>query len=706
MNEAKRIFSNPRRVLVCLCIPLVCLFFFLFQKCDCVFQYLLPACKEYRQVVEAHHDMSPEEISKDLEFAYSEIESEVKDQADYLLSYGSYLKQVREQADKLQRSSLFGSDPNSFTYRNIVKTARDFADLSGDDVRFGSDRAIRFWLSFSMADWLFLGAILILIMAFLEERQRGLNAIIRSCVGGREKLQLSRLGILAVYSAVMVLLLYYLPLAVSFAIDGGLADLNRPVQSLVEFQKCTASLTLLEFLGQFFLVKTLCGVFLGVLIWFVLSFLNRPQMSWLMAAALLAGEYLLYILIPAQSIFSPLREINVFSYVFTFGFYTQYTNINFFGFPVGRRTLLLWLLVVAVVILGAATVLILTRRYPFGNRDVLGKWVDRWNRLTDRLRQHMGIYGFEVYKLLFLGAGGLFLIVGLLLTQNLICGVRAYSNRVDYVYLQYLDAIEGPVAQDTYDYLATARAALENADMDVTSYEMALDQLDETIENLDDGAWLVTDGYFMDCYGPDASRSQRQNALLSYIFIAACLSPLFTCEENGDIRKVLRSTPGGRQRLFRAKYATALTLCVFVWLRVMCREWALSCNYIGSLVISAPSSSIAMIHNFPTSVWGSLAVLYLFKLVAMLIPVNLCIFIGAHCRGFEKAFIISVLVLLLPAAAYYFGADALAFFTPASLLADWSPVFYSAGGFVMFAVWMVLSILALLEARRSWCKTI
>jgi len=209
---------------------------------------------------------------------------------------------------------------------------------------------------------------------------------------------------------------------------------------------------------------------------------------------------------------------------------------------------------------------------------------------------------------------------------------------------------------------------------------------------------------FMNCYGPKASISQRQNALLSYIFLVVCLSSLFICEQNGDIRKILRSTPNGRQKTFWIKYAVALTVIFIVWLRVFCEEWHLSVNYMGEVIARAPCSSISLTRGFSGTIKGALTVLYLFKLLSLLIPMHLCIFIGERCKTFEKAFLINSLCVVLPAAAYYFGADVFAFLTPACFLADNSPIFYGTNVIPIFAAWMVASVFALLASKRNWCK--
>ncbi len=460
MNEWKRILSDGRRRTAILCIPLLCLFLFFYQKCDGDFTALLTDAEEYRQLLETYEDSTPAEIAEVYTNTWSRTDNEQRlvTQAEHQRDYAAYLERVQIQAANMQASSLFSSNRNSFVYRNIIRTAADFAGCTAENIHFGNYRAVQDWLEFSLADWGFLAAILLLVMSFMEERQKGLAAIVRSCPGGRGKLQGARLRILLVYSAGMTALLYYVPLLLSLCIDGGWSDLVYPVQSMAEFQKCTAQMSVLGFLCQFFLVKTACGFLLGTLVWFALTFLNQVQLSWLLTAAAFVAEYLLYTLIPAQSIFSPLRYVNVFSYVFTSGLFTEYVNINFFTFAVGKRVLLLGLLVVLVIVLGSLMTWLLTGRYPFGNRDLLGKWIHRWNRICDAFHRHLGLYGFEWHKLLFMTAGGLFLLLGLMLAQEVRSGGGAYSDIDQVLYRQYVAQVQGPVTQDTFDYIEEARA--------------------------------------------------------------------------------------------------------------------------------------------------------------------------------------------------------------------------------------------------------
>ena len=198
MNEWKRIISDRKRLMAILCIPLLCLVLFFYQKCDGDFGTLLTDAEEYRELLETYSSSTPAQIVEAYagNWSLSDEEQRLLTQAEHLLDYEEYLERVQDQAYKMQASSIFNANRDSFTYRNIIKTAEDFADCTADGVSLGNDRAIQDWLAFSLADWGFLAAILLLVMSFIEERKKGLAAIVRTCSAGRGKLQVSRLLVL------------------------------------------------------------------------------------------------------------------------------------------------------------------------------------------------------------------------------------------------------------------------------------------------------------------------------------------------------------------------------------------------------------------------------------------------------------------------------------------------------------------------------
>ena len=87
-----------------------------------------------------------------------------------------------------------------------------------------------------------------------------------------------------------------------------------------------------------------------------------------------------------------------------------------------------------------------------------------------------------------------------------------------------------------------------------------------------------------------------------------------------------------------------------------------------------------------------------------MLPMHLCILIGQRSGGFEKTFLISGVVLLLPAVAYSFGVGVLQITTPLSFISDGNILLSGSTGMIRFVFWIALSLLALVDAKRNWCR--
>lgn len=706
MVEWTRILSDKKRRIAILLIPFVCIAVFFYKKCSGDFGALVSQACDYRTLLEIYKEDDPAKIAHELSAKDSLTENEARllAQAKHLCSYETYLNNIQLQANNMQLSSVFAADKNTFVYRNIVKTAQDFAACSGQVASMGNFRAVQDWLEFSVTDWGFLAVILLLVMAFTDERQKELAAIVRTCASGRIKLQGTRACILLVYSASTTLLLYYLPLTLSLCLDGGWKDLQLPVQSLMEFQKCTATITVAQFLVRFFFVKTFCGFFIGAIIWYFASFLAHPRLCWLMTVVGLAVEYLLYTKISAQSTLSLLRYINVFSYVFTGQLYTEYININFFGYPTGHRAFLLWFLIIGAAMLIFGILWVLGMRYPFGNRDRMGKWIHLWNQIGDYIRRPFGLLGFEWYKLLLLSAGGIVLVLGMLLSRNISYNSGMYDNPEDVIYRQYVAEIQGPVDQRTWDYLKVAEENLTASGLDTTAYELALDRLEQEITGLGQGNWLVDETGFMNIYGGEAWRLQRKNGLIAIGILTLCLSHLFVCDLRGDIKRILHSSSKGRNRLFWTKYEVAMGITAWVWLWIYGREGWHTASFLGDAVLAAPCSSIELLKNYPMTIGSFVALHALSRGLILMVSANICIYIGAKVSRFETGLLLNGIVILLPAAIYSLGANVLNGITPLTILSDGNPLVAGGASWILAILWLAISFFVLFAGNRTWCR--
>ena len=346
--------------------------------------------------------------------------SRLKDQAEYLLGYRDYLEGIQAQAEQQSQVGIFSSG-KGFSQRNLTKTAKDFEGLEEVEISFGSNYGVESWLSFDFNDYAYLIAIIVIVLSFLEERKKGLWSAVRSCRDGRLPLGLSRLGILAAAAVGFAILIYGSTLLTALGINGGLSGLDRPLQSLESFRTCAVRTTVSGWILRYFAVKIASGMLIGLLLWCLLGSVANIQFSLSVLIGILAGEYILYEFLPVQSIFNVVKYFNLFSYVHTADLYTDYLNISLFGFPVGIRPLMLTTLPIAGVMLLVWALMIQTKRYPEGNKDILSKLSAAVNRVLDFFRSRLSLGGWEAYKTLIFEFGVVIMAVILVLSRSIYC---------------------------------------------------------------------------------------------------------------------------------------------------------------------------------------------------------------------------------------------------------------------------------------------
>ena len=717
MTELRRILCNRRRSMILLALPLLCLGLFLYEKCGGRFDMLKSGAEEYRALLRQYEGESPQEIAEALErkdplTIPTEEETRLKEQAAYVRDYAAYLENVQTQAKQQKNSPVFGKNKNSYVYRNILKTAGDFEPMIGTEVSLGNDRALESWLAFSGADFFFLAAMLLIALSFFDERKCGLQAVVRSCPGGRAALGLRRCGVLLFFSVLYTLLLYGLPLVCAFLIDGS-SDLSRPVQSLVSFKKCTIPISIAGWLVRMLFVRVLCGFLLGLIIWFFLSFLKQLQLTWLLTAAAFIIEYVLYRTILVQSVFSPLKLINVFAYIHASKLYTDYVNLNVFGWPVGSRLLLLLLLRLFTLLLTAANVLLQSRRYPFGGRDILGKAVLLGNRVGDAFRRHMPLLAFEGYKWLILSGTVLILAAAGWFTRNLTYDSAAYYSADKNIDRMYLAELHGPVSDETVAYLQKARDALEEFYGDRADFDASLSRVNRYIEETkalaeQEGfeAWILDDTFLKNVLDRGAAKTMQQNGLIAMTALVLCLAPLFALEQTNGMNYLLKSSPKGRKGIIVRKYFLSALAALLVWAFVYGREILCLLRIYPKEMMGISGHNIILFRDLPVSFsfGGALTLYFALSFLTLLSLVHICLFFSEYAGSADKAMIAGAAALLLPAAAYYLGAGWMAPLSLLPFLAEDHLLLAEIPKRLLFAAWFALSLLSLAWVGKRWKK--
>lgn len=108
----------------------------------------------------------------DTKAAYAAVNT-LLSQTKYLSDYPDWINSIQKNKDSMLSFSIF-SDPDSFSGRNILKTAGEFERLQGVNLTLGENGAVESLLTFSITDYFLLIVLMIISVSFLEERKKGL----------------------------------------------------------------------------------------------------------------------------------------------------------------------------------------------------------------------------------------------------------------------------------------------------------------------------------------------------------------------------------------------------------------------------------------------------------------------------------------------------------------------------------------------------
>ena len=570
----------------------------------------------------------------------------LEEQYLYLMDYQSYLQKIDADALKLQRVSLF-ADPDSFGYKNTVKTAEDFTPMKDVSVTPGRDLAVTAvfedkWTDYSIVILLFLVCAL-----FAAERKEGLWPMIHATAGGRWRLAFKRVWILLGTAFLGTVVLVGSKVLLSGWMYHGLDEWDRALQSIPMFFNVPIPMTVGQFWLLYILVKALGAFWIGLVLWAVLSAISNLGLALCASGLLLAAEYACT-WIPSASMFAIARYVNVFSYVDFVEVFTHYLNLNVFGRLISGSDLVLWMLAVLCPLFIVINLLIAQWKHPVAPMNRLLRW---GNRLGKKINPRLPVPG-EGVKLLLKRKGVLLLVLLAVIVLRRAPPPREQVQWDPFIQ-QYQSQYAGPITEDTVTNLVTAAENALNP-----GYSAALTDLVMQVQSAPAGAWLVPTASYDAVFSDNLGNYHRVTALIVLLFTVLILAPIGSQERQNRMTALLRST-GGRERLGLKKHLLLLTLVTIIWAGIYGTELYKIIGEHGVFqYLQAPACSLEVFRNVPVSVTLGvlLAAYYLVKLPVLVLVGELCAFLSGRCYKNRDAILLCGGTILLPAAIGTIGS--------------------------------------------------
>ena len=582
-----------------------------------------------------------------------QVGKQVMAQDTYLQGYGQYLHNIQTQAKKLQTVSIFG-DPNSFAYKNTVKTAADFAPLLGVEVTFGHDLAVTKVFEDEWADYSCLLLMAAVCALFLAERKAGLWPMVHAASGGRGRLAVRRIGILFLAAWVATLALFGSKILLSGWLYHGLGEWGRLIQSIPLFYNVPKVMTVGEFWIFYLAVKALGKFLIGLILWTILSSISNTTLAFCAAGLALGAEFTCTAILPS-SIFAMLRYCNIFSYIRFFEVFSAYLNLPLFGMLISGSDLVLILIPPLCTVFGIASVQIARKKHPVAPQNRILRFADKQMRKLDPKISGGSLFVQEAKKLLLLRGGAFVLIVLLIVAWKLQPPDRKYDP-LDIYYQYYQGKYAGPITEDTIISLQTEQEQATEPDR-----YSALNQMIWNAENAPDGSWLVPTAPYEAVWSDNYGNYHRSTALIALLFLVLVLSPICSQERQSDMTVLLRSTSGGRMALQKTKQLLLLLVTASIWMILVSAELIKTVQYWDSFTcFAAPMYSLP---DFQYTGWriplgAALILYYLAKLAVMVVIAEIVYFLSGRCTKNRDAILLSCSILLIPAGLAAIGSGA------------------------------------------------
>lgn len=615
----------------------------------------------------------------------------------YVDNYSGFLQSVKDNAENVGMLAAI-SDRTGFVKDNIDKTLADYSRLEGITPVAGENKEIVLFSNFVLGDAIIMAMVLVVLLLFAEEKNKGLSLLVRCTKNGRSKLVLERAGILAVTSLLASFLVTVACMSLSHVLCGD-PGFGRPLQSVPEFSLCAFPITIGEYLMLTILLKALAAFTFGVFVLLLLVWLEAIP-AILTGAGMLLLEFVLYTLILGTDKLSGFKLANVLALLRTEIFFKNYYNINLFGHAVGFMTY-------AVVVIGAVAVGLLILSAIFSAKctenclqiGVINK-IKVWCSLH---APNPPLFFWELRKVFISQRGILILAAVLYFAASSGLEYRYYSyvdKDREYYYEKYAGVItEDKITKIQADCEELTNLYFEAADkikdlrehdpeneriltLMQTCYDLSgkIMVLEEIMENATGALnYTLETGVETQLVKPDAYErlfitdvsTTNKNSMFLLCGIIGLFSGLLACEKECNMTLWLQTLFKGRKALlFRKLGIIALTVPVLV-LGVSWAQLYQVSEAVGFNDLHATAQSIALFREIPftISIGGYLALVFVIRMLFAFLAGALVAGISALAPNRVLCLFISFVLLVVPMVLALTGIVDM--FSVADLLGFW-----------------------------------
>lgn len=397
------------------------------------------------------------------------------ERVNYAISYAEFLESVKTQAQSMSKLSLF-SDVDSFSQKNIQKTAEAYEKMSSVQPGLTYSDAADAWSDSALADVIVPGLLLFLGWAiFQKEKEAGLYQLLGSTKRGHLEMALAKTIVYFFFAVLLAILLYGSQIVLAILMYGT-GDMTLALISIPSFRNCPYPISIQQYLILYLGVKVLAALFYASVIMAMLTRRWRFGIAASACVVVICLEYLAYDQINSVSKWNALKYLNLAAVIDAKAWFCEYHNLNILSQPFSVVTGKLLLVLCGIILLPVLACISFSKetresgKLPRGFQFVA-------NGMAKLCAQHRGLFWHEGYKLYKLGAMAVVIILLLFFNIRLLPDIESHKGNTDQqVYQYYIEKLSGAYTQESRDYLQQEQQLLNMEDEEAVQKRQQYEQ--------------------------------------------------------------------------------------------------------------------------------------------------------------------------------------------------------------------------------------
>ncbi len=514
----------------------------------------------------------------------------------YLLNYPQSIATILENKEKVEAFSIF-QEKDSFTYKNILKTAEDFSKMKDVTLTLEKDRATESMIENSYLSFFVFAFVVYIIYEILKERENGLLYITHTMKKGRWQLSYYR-GIHLIVITFLFYTICFVTNLVLACMCYGIDNFSGHIQTIQAYSQypvvCSKGMYL-------FLLLVKSGFAISVLIiltYLTFTLIRSRNLAVVIILTILYIEAQLMKIIPVYSNLKLLRYLNGMRLFDCTTFDKEYNNLSLFTNVVSSSTLFLLVQVVVLLLGFVCSVLVYHKQYPKQSYAFLKKITKPINDNMQKWLVKLSFCGKECYKVLITQKGIVMIAfaigVFLWIFGKTEVNFPNMQKEMDKIYLEYggsnwerFDAYVEELERTSQELITKAEEIMEDVRAGVVGGEKveeakALIDRSETIdyylrefykkiklrqqleEENNISIYMISDRGYNEIIG---NNSVFRETVMMFVLIGVSVivsSHIFYIEKKAHMERLLRSSSRGIVWIWKRKIICGLAfMCLF-----------------------------------------------------------------------------------------------------------------------------------------------